>query len=113
MILSRTRQLMQFASTFLSNSYMGVLGTKNISTGPLKGVCVPFLNCYACPTAVFSCPIGALQHFMTIRVIPYYLIGFFVVTGITVGRMACGWLCPFGFLQDIMYKIPSRKMKIP
>lgn len=113
MILSRTRQLMQLASSVLSNSYIGVLTTRNISTGPLKGVCVPFLNCYACPSAVFSCPIGTLQHFMAIRAIPYYLIGFIVLVGLTIGRMACGWLCPFGLVQDMMYKIPSPKMKIP
>ncbi|MBF0413932.1 MAG: 4Fe-4S binding protein [Desulfamplus sp.] len=113
MILSKTRQLMQLASTVLSNSYVSVLGTKNISTSPLKGVCVPFLNCYACPSAIFSCPIGTLQHFMTIRVIPYYLIGFIALVGLSVGRMACGWLCPFGFIQDIIYKIPSPKLKIP
>ncbi|MBF0111453.1 MAG: 4Fe-4S binding protein [Desulfamplus sp.] len=113
MMLSRTRQLMQLASTILSNGYVGVLGTKNISTGPLKGICVPFLNCYACPSAVFSCPIGTLQHFMTIRVIPYYMISFIALVGLTIGRMGCGWLCPFGFIQDLMYKIPSPKLKIP
>ncbi|SLM32735.1 Putative 4Fe-4S ferredoxin (NapH-type), iron-sulfur binding membrane protein. Homology with gene DMR_41050 of RS-1. Named HMP4 in GenBank [Desulfamplus magnetovallimortis] len=113
MELTRIRQLMQLAGTVLSNSYIGTIFTKNISTGPLKGVCVPFLNCYACPSAVFSCPIGTLQHFAAIRAIPYYLIGFIAVVGLTVGRMACGWLCPFGFLQDMMHKIPSPKMEIP
>lgn len=113
MELSRARQLMQLAGTVLSNSYVGSFGAKNINTNALKGCCVPFLNCYACPSALFSCPIGTLQHFSTIRTIPYYLIGFIVLVGLTVGRLACGWLCPFGFLQDLMYKIRSRKYKIP
>ena len=113
MELSRARQLMQLAGTVLSNSYVGSFGAKSINTNVLKGGCVPFLNCYACPSALFSCPIGTLQHFSTIRAIPYYLIGFLVLVGLTVGRLACGWLCPFGFLQDLMYKISSPKYKIP
>jgi len=113
MELSRARQLMLLASTILSNSYFGTISAKSINTNALKGGCVPFLNCYACPSALFSCPIGALQHFSTIRAIPYYLIGFLGLVGLTVGRMACGWLCPFGFLQDLMYKIRSPKFLIP
>ena len=113
MDLSLSRKLIQLAGTVLSNSYFGTIVTKSINTNVLKGGCVPFLNCYACPSALFSCPIGSLQHFSTIRAIPYYLIGFLVLLGLTVGRMACGWLCPFGFLQDLMYKIKSPKLIIP
>ncbi|HID93376.1 MAG TPA: 4Fe-4S binding protein, partial [bacterium (Candidatus Stahlbacteria)] len=29
------------------------------------------------------------------------------------GRMVCGWICPFGFLQDLMYRIRSFKIRIP
>jgi len=113
MTLSKFRQLLQLLSTVLVNSYIGTFYVKAININPLKGICVPFLNCYACPTALFSCPIGTLQHFMAIRAIPVYLLGFIAMIGITTGRMACGWLCPFGFLQDLMYKIKSPKFKIP
>jgi polyferredoxin len=27
--------------------------------------------------------------------------------------MVCGWACPFGFVQEILYKIPSRKWGVP
>lgn len=97
----------------MSNSCLGTLYTRTVNTNALKGICVPFLNCYACPTAVFSCPIGTAQHFMAIHTIPYYLIGLLALIGLTVGRMACGWVCPFGFLQDLMYKIRSLKFTIP
>nr|WP_229078922.1 4Fe-4S binding protein [Enterococcus avium] len=23
-----------------------------------------------------------------------------------VGRFVCGWLCPFGLIQDLLHKIP-------
>lgn len=27
------------------------------------------------------------------------------------GRMICGWLCPFGLIQELLYKIPTPKLK--
>lgn len=113
MILSGFRRLSQLSSTVLANSYIGSFVTKTVNTNPLKGICVPFLNCYSCPTALLSCPIGNMQHFMAIRAIPFYLLGFIALVGITIGRMACGWVCPFGFLQELMYRIKSPKFKVP
>ncbi len=113
MLLSRARIWMQIAGTVLSNSYLGTLFTRTVNTGLTKGVCVPFLNCYACPTALFSCPVGTLQHFSAIHAFPFYLFGFIALVGLTIGRMSCGWVCPFGFIQDLMYKIKSKKYSIP
>jgi len=113
MELSRFRARIQTASALLSNSYVGAALTKTINDNPLKGVCVPYLNCYSCPSALFSCPIGTLEHFMAIHSFPYFLLSILGAVGITVGRMPCGWACPFGFLQDLMYKIRSRKFTMP
>ena len=113
MTLSTFRRLTQLSSTILANSYIGSFYTKTVNTNALKGICVPFLNCYSCPTALCSCPIGTMQHFVAIQTIPFYMLGFIALVGITIGRMACGWACPFGFLQDLMYKIKSPKFKIP
>lgn len=108
------RRLSQITfGVMLTNSYVQVISTKMIYDGPLKGICVPFLNCHACPFAVFSCPIGMLQHSMAIHRFPFYLLGYFIVIGLIVGRAACGWLCPFGFIQDLMYKIKTKKFSIP
>jgi ferredoxin-type protein NapH len=84
-----------------------------IYQGALKGFCVPTLNCYACPGAVMSCPIGALQHFVIGRQFPFFLLGFLGLVGVGVGRMTCGWLCPFGFLQDMMKKLSRWTIKLP
>ena len=97
----------------LPNSYLTVLITKQIYDGPLKRVCVPFLNCHACPTAYMACPVGVLQHFSAIRQFPAFLIGFVVAIGMLFGRAACGWLCPFGWVQDQLHRIKSRKFGIP
>ena len=89
------------------------MATKVIYRGPLKGFCFPVFNCYACPLAVTSCPIGTIQHFMAIARIPYYMIGYLSPIGLAVGRMACGWICPFGFFQDIVSKIRIKKLRLP
>jgi ferredoxin-type protein NapH len=113
MILSRFRILTQATSAILANSYVAAFYTRAVNANPLKGVCVPVLNCYACPTALFACPIGTLQHFAAIHTFPYYPLAFMVLIGLLIGRMACGWACPFGLLQDLMYKIKSPKYKAP
>ncbi len=79
----------------------------------MKCFTFPVLNCYSCPLAVVACPIGTLQFFFTTGNVPYLTLGIIGVTGVMVGRMTCGWLCPFGFLQDLLHKIsPFRSRRI-
>jgi len=108
-----SRWLIQLSTTLLSNSYLATLVTRNINTTAQKGICVPFLNCYSCPGALFSCPVGTVQHFAAIGAFPIYPLAFLILVGITAGRMSCGWLCPFGFLQELLHKIQSPKHRIP
>jgi len=103
------RRLFQIGTLVVSNSYVGSVFYSNIYQGWFKGICVPVMNCYGCPLAVMSCPIGTLQHFVIIKAIPFLLIGFLGIIGLVVGRMACGWLCPFGFFQEMLYKIKTKK----
>lgn len=111
--MNLARRYMQVHAFIASNLYLGFLKTKQVYHGALKSVCVPFLNCQSCPNALFSCPIGILQHFMTIHRIPYTLLSFLFSIGILIGSMACGWLCPFGLFQEMLYKVKSFKIKIP
>lgn len=82
-----------------------------IYKGKLKNVCVPGLNCYSCPGALGSCPIGSLQAVIGSWnfKFAYYIIGFLILIGSLIGRFVCGWLCPFGLVQDLLHKIPFFK----
>lgn len=102
------------ASVFLNGYARGFAGGK-IYTGPGKYICVPVLNCYSCPGAAGSCPIGSLQAVLGSRsfCFSFYVFGFLMLFGIVLGRIACGFLCPFGFLQELLYKIPLPKYKVP
>ena len=112
--MKKLRLTVQLIFTILTNGYTyGYLNGK-IYQGALKYACVPGLNCYSCPGAVASCPIGALQALLNRQgfQIPFGMLGFFFLVGSLLGRFVCGWLCPFGLVQDLLHKIPVfRKRK--
>ena len=39
----------------------------------------------------------------------YYVAGFLIFVGALLGRLVCGFLCPFGLIQDLLNKIPFPK----
>ena len=73
----------------------------------LHTICGPVFHCYSCPLATFGCPIGILANFSALHLIPFAALGTLVVVGALVGSFVCGWACPFGFLQDLLARIPT------
>ncbi|WP_262397422.1 4Fe-4S binding protein [Zongyangia hominis] len=94
-----------------SNSYLIGFMKGKIYKGPIKNLCVPGLNCYSCPGALGACPIGALQAVIGSRnyKFAFYVVGFLMAVGAVCGRFVCGWLCPFGWIQELLHKIPFPK----
>jgi polyferredoxin len=43
----------------------------------------------------------------------FYVVGTLLAVGLLGGRFACGWLCPFGLVQELLHKVPSPKWRIP
>lgn len=102
------RHFFQAAWFALTNGYvMGFLEGK-IYRGKSKSICVPGLNCYSCPGAFGACPIGSLQAVISSPkfTVSCYVFGFLMLFGSLLGRFVCGWLCPFGLVQDLLHKIP-------
>lgn len=95
----------------LTNSYLAGFVQGKIYRGKLKNLCVPGLNCYSCPGALGSCPIGAMQAVIGNWNFKFslYVAGFLMFVGALLGRFVCGWLCPFGLIQDLLHKIPFPK----
>ncbi len=105
------RLWVQLAWTALTNGWLTGYAEGRIFTGKTKLLCVPGLNCYSCPGALGSCPIGSLQATLGSRhyKFAFYVLGFLLVFGALLGRFVCGWLCPFGLAQDLLWKIPLFK----
>ncbi len=103
---------MQGVWTVLTNGYLIGFARGHIWQGGSKVVCVPGLNCYSCPGALGACPIGSLQAELAASSVkfPYYVVGFLLAFGALFGRFVCGFLCPFGLVQDLLYKIRTRKI---
>lgn len=104
----RLRRYVQVAAALIANARFLL---------DLRGVCFPGLNCWACPTAGFACPMGALQHGMAMLrvavVVPLYVLGTILALSALMGRSMCGWLCPFGLVQDLLGRIRRSHWRLP
>lgn len=107
------RRLIQVYAALLYNANLKGYIQGEIYTGSTKALCVPGLNCYSCPGAVGACPLGALQNALASsgNRAPFYMLGILMLFGVILGRTICGFLCPMGLIQELLYKIPTPKLK--
>ena len=105
--------MIQLYSALLYNAHLRGFIQGEIYQGKAKAVCVPGFNCYSCPGAVGACPLGSLQNALAYsgHRAGWYVLGILMIFGLTLGRTICGWLCPLGFLQELLHKIPTPKIK--
>ena len=106
------RKIMQLYIVLLFNVNFKGFAEGRIYQGKSKKMCVPGLNCYSCPGAAGACPLGSLQgSFSADKSTIYYVGGILLLFGIMLGRFICGWLCPFGLIQELLHKIKTPKLK--
>ena len=101
------RKRIQALFAFTTNAYVQGFLQGKIYKGRLKNS--------PCPGALGACPIGAMQaaEGSTRYGVSMYILGFLMFVGILSGRFVCGWLCPFGWIQELLHKIPGKKGKVP
>lgn len=111
--LPTKRKIMQLYFAVLFNANLKGFVTGKISQGDAKKFCAPGINCYSCPGAIAACPLGSLQGSLqaTNHNTFYYVAGILLLYCIMFGRMICGWLCPFGLIQELVYKLKTPKLK--
>jgi polyferredoxin len=71
---------------------------------------------YLWPTqALYSSVHGAyesLEYTISSGAVPLTVLGIILLTGTTVGRLFCGWACPFGMIQDFLSYLPFSKTRL-
>ena len=109
--LARFRGWFQAGAALLTNIHLPNFAKGVLYQGKGKTVCVPGLNCYSCPGAAGACPIGSFQAVVGSSKFrfSYYITGILILLGVLLGRFICGFLCPFGWLQELLHKIPGKK----
>ena len=112
LLLARFRGWVQAGAALLTNLHLPNFFRGRLYQGAGKAVCVPGLNCYSCPAASGACPIGAFQAVVGSSKFrfSYYITGTLILLGVLLGRFICGFLCPFGWFQELVHKIPTKKL---
>ncbi len=121
MKFSTKRKLAQLFFALFANANVAAFWQKALYRGGLKGFCFPGLNCYSCPLALFACPLGSLQQALaSFRALKWqavsaltYVIGIIMLYSLFLGRVVCGWVCPFGFFQELLFRLPTPKKVLP
>jgi polyferredoxin len=109
---NKIRTFILFLSLFVINGHIYLYKYPAIEE-IFKHMPLPVLNCYSSPSTIWSCPVGLLQHFLVIGSFTFATLGILLIFGTLVGRWFCGWVCPFGFIQELLFRIPARKFKLP
>ena len=112
LLLARFRGWVQAGAALLTNLHLPNVFRGRLYQGAGKAVCVPGLNCYSCPAASGACPIGAFQAVVGSSKFrfSYYITGTLILLGVLLGRFICGFLCPFGWFQELLHKLPTKKL---
>ena len=95
---------MQFTSFLLI--YSIILGVSPIP------ILLPVLSSMGAQSKVVGEAFAALQYMLYETVFPWFPIAIFLFFSIFLGRALCGWVCPFGFIQDLMSYVKRRHMEV-
>jgi len=63
-------------------------------------VIVPYLHSTQAPYSTAHGAFESLEYTIGQGIFPLLVLGVIYLTAITVGRVFCGWACPFGMVQD-------------
>jgi len=98
------RRIVQFLSFILFSAVIFNLGSL-----PLL---LPVLWTWGFQQNIVGDAYTALQFMLYDVVFPWLVIASFLVVGILIGKSLCGWVCPFGFIQDLVGFIKRKKREI-
>ena len=102
--ISRLRLVVQFASFILLNAVVFGLGP-----WPLL---LPVLGTLGVPIKTVGEALGSLQWMLYQLIFPWLALASIFLVAALLGRALCAWVCPFGFVQDLLRYVKRRHMQV-
>ncbi len=98
------RKIIQFLCFVLFNA--AVFGLAPLS------VILPVVHSLGTPQKTIGDAFTILQKMLYENLFPWLPLASFVLAAAVLGRSLCGWVCPFGFIQDLLVYIKKRHAKV-
>ncbi len=102
--IEAARKIAQFCFFLLFNAAVFGLGPWPIL--------LPVVNSLAIPQKTMGDALGALQLMLYEVLFPFIPLASFFLTAIILGRATCGWVCPFGFVQDLLSHFKGKHRQV-
>jgi len=97
------RIIVQFISFILFSAVIVNVGT---------GLLLPVLWTWGLKQNVAGDAFTAIQFMLYDVVFPWLALASFLVVGVLLGKSLCGWVCPFGFVQDLLGFVKRKKSEV-
>jgi len=102
--IDTARKITQFCCFLLLNAV--VFGLEP------RPILLPIVQSPGVPQRTVSDAFSALQVMFYQRIFPWLPIASFLLTAVILGRALCGWMCPFGFIQDLLGYVKKRHTRV-
>ncbi|NHI91818.1 MAG: 4Fe-4S binding protein [Candidatus Lokiarchaeota archaeon] len=76
------------------------------------GIILPINSGFGSQFTIIQGAWNVIERSLSLAIIPFLAIGILILFSILFGRLTCGWICPFGFIQDMISKLPTKKTKL-
>ena len=73
---------------------------------------LPVLQSMGDPAKTVGDAFATMQYMLWQPVFPWLSIASFLIVAVLLGRMTCGWVCPFGFVQEILGYVKRKHLEI-
>ncbi len=92
---------------FILFSGIGIMSLVPAFNGTRSWVVLPIVSSVKSQAQVTS-TMDAITLFLENGLFPWLPVGIMLVVGAILGRFMCGWICPVGFLQDVITTVKGR-----
>lgn len=73
---------------------------------------LPVLQSLGSPAKTVGDAFAVMQYMLSETVFPLLPLASFFIAAVLLGRMLCGWVCPFGFIQEMLGYVKRKHREI-